>query len=72
MDPVSRRKIWHILENVKNENRTIILTTHHLEEAEHLAERIGIMARGKLLTVGTCDFIKKKFGIGYHLMVYSK
>jgi ATP-binding cassette, subfamily A (ABC1), member 3 len=72
MDPVSRRKIWQILENVKNENRTIILTTHHLEEAEHLAERIGIMARGKLLTVGTCDFIKKKFGIGYHLMVYSK
>ena len=51
--------IWDILEQVKNENRTIILTTHYLEEAEHLAERIGIMAKGKLLTVGSCDYIKK-------------
>lgn len=37
MDPVSRRYIWDILEKIKNEKRTIILTTHHLEEAEHLA-----------------------------------
>jgi ATP-binding cassette subfamily A (ABC1) protein 3 len=59
LDPNSRRLIWDILEQVKNENRTIILTTHHLEEAEHLAERIGIMARGKLLTVGSNDYIKK-------------
>lgn len=72
MDPVSRRGIWQILEKVKNEKRTIILTTHHLEEAEHLADRIAIMARGKLLTVGTCEFIKKKFGVGYHLNVYSR
>ena len=72
MDPVSRRNIWQILEKIKNEKRTIILTTHHLEEAEHLADRIGIMARGRLLTVGTCDFIKKKFGVGYHLNVYSR
>jgi len=48
------------------------LTTHHLEEAEHLATRIGIMAKGELLTVGTCEFIKKKFGVGYHLSIYSK
>jgi len=48
------------------------LTTHHLEEAEHLATRIGIMARGELLTVGSCEFIKKKFGVGYHLSIYAK
>jgi ATP-binding cassette subfamily A (ABC1) protein 3 len=59
LDPNSSRLIWDILEQVKNENRTIILTTHHLEEAEHLSERIGIMARGKLLTVGSNDYIKK-------------
>lgn len=35
MDPVNRRSIWTILEKIKNENRTIILTTHHLEEAEY-------------------------------------
>lgn len=70
LDPVSRRAIWEILQQLKTEKRTIILTTHHLEEAEELAERICIMAKGKLLTLGTSDYIKKKFGIGYHLSIY--
>lgn len=43
MDPVSRRQIWDILETIRNDGRTIILTTHHLDEAEILADRIGIM-----------------------------
>lgn len=46
LDPSSRRILWDILKEVKNEARTIILTTHHLEEAEELAERIAIMAKG--------------------------
>jgi ATP-binding cassette subfamily A (ABC1) protein 3 len=46
MDAYSRRSIWKILERIKLEKRTIILTTHHLDEAEILADRIGIMARG--------------------------
>lgn len=89
MDAISRRAIWEILEICRKENRTIILTTHHLDEgitninlifyllyfylyilAEVLADRIGIMAKGKLLAVGTKDFIKKNFGVGYHLTVY--
>jgi ATP-binding cassette subfamily A (ABC1) protein 3 len=71
MDPVTRRCIWAILQDLKEEKRTLILTTHHLDEAEHLSERIAIMAKGKLLTVGSSDFIKKNFGIGYHLGVYK-
>lgn len=70
MDAISRRGIWEILELVRNEERTIVLTTHHLEEAEILADRIAIMAKGKLLAVGTCDFIKRNFGVGYHLNVF--
>ena len=70
LDPVNRKTIWEILQQLKTEKRTIILTTHHLEEAEELAERICIMARGKLLTLGSCDYIKKKFGIGYNLTVF--
>lgn len=72
MDPISRRHIWEILKKIKNEDRTIVLTTHHLEEAEVLAERIGIMAKGEILAVGTSDFIKKKFGVGYHLQITKK
>ena len=44
MDPVTRRAIWDILLEVKKEKRTLILTTHHLDEAEVLSERIAIMA----------------------------
>lgn len=43
-----------------------------MEEAEHLADRIGIMTHGKLLTIGSSNFIKKTFGIGYHLKINAK
>ncbi|CAK72042.1 unnamed protein product (macronuclear) [Paramecium tetraurelia] len=67
MDAYSRRQIWTILERIRQDQRTIILTTHHLDEAEVLANRIGIMSKGQLLAVGTSNFIKKKFGEGYNL-----
>lgn len=70
IDAISRRAIWDILEYVRTENRTIILTTHHLDEAEVLADRIGILAKGRLLAVGTNEFMKKNFGIGYTLSVF--
>ncbi len=72
MDPVSRRAIWDILEVIKKENRTIVLTTHHLDEAEILSDRIAIMNKGELLIDGTSDYIKKNFGIGYHLIVNAQ
>lgn len=57
---------------VKQSKRTIVLTTHHLEEAEYLADTICIMAKGTLLTQGSSDFIKKNFGIGYHLHLSAR
>jgi ATP-binding cassette subfamily A (ABC1) protein 3 len=45
------------------------LTTHHLEEAEALADRIGILAEGELMILGSCLYIKEKFGVGYNLTV---
>ena len=62
MDAMSRRVIWQILERIKNDNRTLVLTTHHLDEAEILANRIAIMASGKLLACGTSHYIKENFG----------
>ena len=72
VDPVSRRAIWNILQEFKSEKRTLILTTHNLDEAEFLSERIAIMAKGKLLIVGSSAFIKKNFGVGFHLNVFQK
>jgi ATP-binding cassette subfamily A (ABC1) protein 3 len=45
MDPVSRRKIWDILIQLKQDGKSLVLTTHHLDEAEVLSERIAIMAK---------------------------
>ena len=72
MDPASRRVIWQIIKSLRNEGKTIILTTHYLEEADELADRIGVMSRGQLFAVGSTDFIKKNFGVGYHLFITSK
>lgn len=45
MDPVARRVIWDILIQLKQEGRSLVLTTHHLDEAELLSERIAVMAK---------------------------
>lgn len=65
MDPMSRRKVWNLLLEIKDQNKSIIWTTHHLEEAEQISDRIGIMSKGKLEIIGTVDEIKKEFGMGY-------
>ena len=46
------------------------MTTHLLDEAEVLADRIAIMQKGELVIVGRNDFIKKNFGVGYHLYLF--
>lgn len=72
MDPNTRRGIWDILKALREEGRTIVLTTHHLDEADELSNRIGVLTRGKLFCVGSSEFIKKKFGVGYHLVLTHK
>lgn len=54
LDVLARRELWHIIEGLKG-RITIILTTHYLEEAQALSDRIAIMADGKLKAVGTSD-----------------
>jgi ATP-binding cassette subfamily A (ABC1) protein 3 len=66
MDPYARRSTWDLLGKYKK-NRTILLTTHHMDEADILGDRIAIMAEGKLLTSGSSLFLKSRFGVGYHL-----
>ncbi|XP_074292563.1 ABC transporter A family member 2-like [Silene latifolia] len=64
MDPISRRHVWDIIENAKR-GRAIILTTHSMEEADILSDRIGIMAKGRLRCVGTSTRLKSRFGTGF-------
>ncbi len=59
LDVLARRELWHVIEKLKSK-MTIILTTHYLEEAEALADRIGIMAKGRLLAEGTASALMEK------------
>ena len=59
LDVLARRELWHIIEGLKGK-MTIILTTHYLEEAESLCDRIGVMAHGTLCAEGTAAELKEK------------
>lgn len=61
LDVLARRELWHVIEELKGK-MTIILTTHYLEEAESLADRIGIMAHGVLCAEGTAAELKSQAG----------
>uniref|UniRef100_F1RPC9 ATP binding cassette subfamily A member 14 n=1 Tax=Sus scrofa TaxID=9823 RepID=F1RPC9_PIG len=71
MDPVSRRFTWDVLQQHK-QNRTILLTTHHMDEADFLGDRIAIMAKGYLKCCGSSIFLKKTYGVGYHIIMVKE
>lgn len=61
LDVLARRELWTVIESLKG-TITIILTTHYMEEAESLADRVGIMDKGKLIAVGTVKELMQKAG----------
>lgn len=71
MDPISRRHVWDVIEEAK-QDRAIILTTHSMEEADILGDRIGIMAKGRLRCLGSSVHLKSKFGAGYSLTITTQ
>ncbi|CAG0921591.1 unnamed protein product [Notodromas monacha] len=68
VDPLSRRKLWDLLKNLRN-GRTMILTTHYMDEADGLADRKALISAGMLKYAGTSRYIRDKFRIGYKLEV---
>lgn len=64
LDPRARRSIWDLIQDLKNGERGILLTTHYLEEAERLADRIAIMDRGKIIADGTTAELVAKISPG--------
>ena len=66
MDLGARRDVWQTLKNYKND-RIILLTTHYMDEADVLGDRIGIMDKGKLVCLGSSLFLKNRYGAGYKL-----
>ncbi|GLD99401.1 hypothetical protein PINS_up008120 [Pythium insidiosum] len=66
MDPYSRRSTWELIQSHKR-GRVLVLTTHFMDEADILGDRIAILAEGELRCVGSSLFLKTRFGVGYRL-----
>jgi ABC-2 type transport system ATP-binding protein len=62
LDPQSRLALWEILGELNREGQTILLTTHYMEEADHLCDRVAIMDHGKILALDTPDALKQTVG----------
>eukprot|EP01083_Nonionella_stella_P090194 252000_1 len=71
MDPFARRATWDLIQK-KKKGRVIILTTHFMDEADHLGDRIAIMADGVIRCCGSSLFLKSKYGVGYSMTVVKK
>ncbi len=71
LDPISRRELWEILRSLGKE-RFIFLTTHYLEEAEQLADKIGILKDGKLISIGTLSELRKTARYQYSIKLPPK
>lgn len=62
LDPHIRRELWQIIRKIKVEGRTVLLTTHYIEEAEALCDRVGILSHGKLIALGSPLELKRDVG----------
>lgn len=69
LDPASKQAVWEVIEKAKSKKRCIVLTTHNMEEAESLCDRIGIMVAGKLRCLGSPQRLKSKYGEGFRIVL---
>jgi ABC-2 type transport system ATP-binding protein len=62
LDPASRREVWGLLRRMRKEGVTVFLTTHYMEEAEALSDRVGIIVNGKIVAVGSPRELAERYG----------
>ena len=70
LDPSSRRQLWEIIETFKSEGKTVLLTTHYMEEAERLCDRVAIFDSGKIIAEGTPGELIRSIG-AEHVIEFS-
>ena len=69
LDPRARHDLWDLVRRIEGEGKTIVLTTHYMEEAAALCRRVAIMHQGRILTVGTPDELVSQLGAAYRVRV---
>ena len=70
LDPQARRHLWDLVDQLRSAGRTIILTTHYMDEAEHLCDRVAIMDHGKIIALGTPKQLIASVG-GDHVVEFA-
>jgi ABC-2 type transport system ATP-binding protein len=71
LDPNARRAIWDVIRGLRSKGKTVILTTHYLDEAEQLSDRVAIMDHGRIVAMGTSDEIIEAHGSGEKLEIHG-
>jgi len=71
LDPKARREVWAVIENLKKLHKTVFLTTHYMEEAQVLADRIAIIDKGKIVVIGSPEELISQYG-GHKVLLIRK
>ena len=69
LDPHGRRELWSVIRDLRKEGKTVFLTTHYLDEAEHLSDHVAVMHKGKIIAQGTVDELLEKAGAGREIVL---
>lgn len=72
MDPGAKRHLWNVIAELRKSGKTIVLTSHSMEECEALCTRLAIMVNGEFKCLGSIQHLKNKFSNGYLLMVKAR
>lgn len=72
LDPQARRSLWEFVQEINNAGRTVVLTTHYMEEAEFLCDRIAIMDRGKIVALDTPANLVRSLPVPYQIRLGSE
>ena len=64
LDPKARREVWDVIASLRNKGKTVFLTTHYMEEAEYLADHVGIIHKGNIIAEGSVEELINKYGEG--------
>ena len=67
LDPAARREMWEMIEGLRDAGKTVLLTTHYMDEADHLADRIIILRHGEIVAQGTSDELRDSLGDVTHI-----
>jgi ATP-binding cassette, subfamily A (ABC1), member 3 len=72
IDPYSKRQLWNIINKTRNSGKSVVLTSHSMEECEALCTRIAIMVAGNFMCLGSVQHLKNKFSKGFVLTIQMK